>query len=220
MVKPDAVKELLKKDQLILDEELTFKLQGKTDADYELAQRLQAEEQEEMSDAEKEKLFMQFLEKRRKFFAGKRAKEKRNKPPTRAQQRSIMCTYLKNIEGWKLKSLKKKYFAKIKELFDKAMKNVNTFVDFKIELVEESLKKVKAKITKEGSLKRAGDKLEQERFKKLTVKDDKESEELKKCLEIIPSDGDDVTINATSLSSKSLIIVDYKIYHEGKKSYL
>ncbi|GJU09828.1 hypothetical protein Tco_1132224 [Tanacetum coccineum] len=32
-------------------------------------------------------------------------------------------------------------------------------------------------------------------------------------------DGDDVTIDDTPLSTKSLTIVDYKIYKEGKKSY-
>nr|GEY35932.1 hypothetical protein [Tanacetum cinerariifolium] len=58
-----------------------------------------------------------------------------------------------------------------------------------------------------------------ERSKKQKVKDDKESEELRKCLETIPDDGDEVTIDATPLSSKSPIIVDYKIYQERKKSY-
>nr|GEX05490.1 hypothetical protein [Tanacetum cinerariifolium] len=48
------------------------------------------------------------------------------------------------------------------------------------------------------------------------VEDDKEQEELKRCLEIVL---DDVTINATPLSSKYLTIVDYKIYKEGKQSY-
>nr|GEV87140.1 hypothetical protein [Tanacetum cinerariifolium] len=43
--------------------------------------------------------------------------------------------------------------------------------------------------------------------------------ELKRCLEIVPEDDDDVTNKATPLSSKSPIIVDYKIYKEGKKSY-
>nr|GEX91803.1 hypothetical protein [Tanacetum cinerariifolium] len=100
---------------------------------------------------------------------------------------------------------------------NKVIKKVNTFVDFKTELVEESSKKAKAEITQEGSLKRAGDKLEQERSKKQKVEDDKESKELKKFLEIIPDDGDDVTIDATHLSSKSLTIVNYKIYQEGKK---
>nr|GEY05278.1 hypothetical protein [Tanacetum cinerariifolium] len=43
-------------------------VQAKIDADFELAQRLQAEEQEQLTDAEKAKLFMKFLEKRQKFF--------------------------------------------------------------------------------------------------------------------------------------------------------
>nr|GEZ35073.1 hypothetical protein [Tanacetum cinerariifolium] len=126
-------------------------IQAKIDADYQLAERLQAEEQQELNDAEKATLFMQLLEKRRKFFAANRAEEKRNKPPTRAQQRSIMCTYLKNIEGWKLNSLKNKFFANIQELFDKAIKRMNTFVDYNTELVEESSKKGEAKVMEESS---------------------------------------------------------------------
>ncbi|GKD28765.1 hypothetical protein Tco_1239543 [Tanacetum coccineum] len=172
-------------------------IQAKIDADYQLAQRLQAQEQEEFTDEEKARLFVQFLKQRRKHFAAKRAEEKRNRPPTKAQQRSIMCTYLKNMDGWKPKNLKNKSFANIQELFDKAMKRVNTFVDYKTELVEESSKKVEAKIAQESSLKRTGEELEQESSKKQN----------------------DVTIDATPLSTKSPTIVDYKIYQEGKKSY-
>ncbi|GJW54266.1 hypothetical protein Tco_0098351 [Tanacetum coccineum] len=43
--------------------------------DYELAQRLQAKEQEELTIKEKSKLFQQLLEKRRMHFAAKRAEE-------------------------------------------------------------------------------------------------------------------------------------------------
>ncbi|GKA00966.1 hypothetical protein Tco_0673631 [Tanacetum coccineum] len=73
-------------------------IQAKIDADYQLAERLQAQEQEELSDAEKATLFQQLLEKRRKHFAAKRAEEKRNKPPTKAQQKKIMCTCLKDMK--------------------------------------------------------------------------------------------------------------------------
>ncbi|GJU80879.1 hypothetical protein Tco_1283244 [Tanacetum coccineum] len=128
-------------------------IQAKIDVDYQLAKRIQAQEQEELSDAEKATLFQQLLEKRRKHFAAKRAEEKRNKPPTQAQQRKIMCTYLKNMEGKKLKDLKNKYFDSIQKMFDRALKRVNTFVDFKTDLVE-------------GSSKRAGEELEQENTKK------------------------------------------------------
>ncbi|GKG24284.1 hypothetical protein Tco_0392320 [Tanacetum coccineum] len=55
-------------------------IQAKIDADHQLAERLQAQEQEELSVKEKDTLFQQLLEKRRKHFAAKRAEEKRNKP--------------------------------------------------------------------------------------------------------------------------------------------
>ncbi|GKC22718.1 hypothetical protein Tco_1024868 [Tanacetum coccineum] len=100
------------------------------------AERLQVEEQEELSVEERAKLFQQLLETRRKHFAAKRAEEKRNKPPTKAQQRKIMCNYLKNMEGHKLKDLKLKDFDAIQEMFDRAFKRVNTFDDFRSELLE------------------------------------------------------------------------------------
>ncbi|GJT13159.1 hypothetical protein Tco_0860201 [Tanacetum coccineum] len=102
-------------------------IQGKIDADYQLDERLQAQEQHELTIKEKSNLFVQLLEERKKHLATKRAKEKINRPPTRAQQRSIMYTYLKNMAGWKPKDLKNKSIANIQELFDKAFKRVNTF---------------------------------------------------------------------------------------------
>ncbi|GKF07925.1 hypothetical protein Tco_0042149 [Tanacetum coccineum] len=85
--------------------------------------------------------------------------------------------------------------------------------------MKESSKKAEAEIVQESSSKREGEALEQESSKKQKLEEDKESEELKQCLEIIPDDGDDVTIDATPLSTRSPTIVDYKIYQEGKKSY-
>ncbi|GJS85999.1 hypothetical protein Tco_0752540 [Tanacetum coccineum] len=142
-------------------------IQAKIDANYQLAERLHAQEQQELTIEEKSTLFQQLLEKRRKFFAAKKAKEKRNRPPTRAQQRSIMCTYLKNMAGWKPKDLKNKFVANIQELFDKAMKRGNTFVDMDTELVEGSEVRAEGSETREeSSSKRARDELEQEKEKK------------------------------------------------------
>ncbi|GJY12569.1 hypothetical protein Tco_0381878 [Tanacetum coccineum] len=67
----------------------------------------------------------------------KRVEEQRNKPSTQAQQRKIMCTYLKNMEGKKLKDLKNKSFDSIQKMFDRAFKRVNTFVDFRTDLVKD-----------------------------------------------------------------------------------
>ncbi|GJV41415.1 hypothetical protein Tco_1419855 [Tanacetum coccineum] len=141
-------------------------IQAKFNVDHQLAERLQAQEQEELSVEEKATLFQQLLEKIRKHFAAKRVEEQRNKPPTQAQQRKIMCTCLKNMEGYKLKDLKSKWFDSIQEMFDRAFKRVNTFEDFRTELVE-------------GKEKRAGEELIQESLKKQIVDDDKETAELK-----------------------------------------
>nr|GEW92324.1 putative ribonuclease H-like domain-containing protein [Tanacetum cinerariifolium] len=46
-----------------------------------------------------------------------------------------------------------------------------------------------------------------------------DTEELKKCMEIVPDDGDEVLIEATPISSRSSTIIDYKIHKEGKKTY-
>ncbi|GKC53240.1 hypothetical protein Tco_1075985 [Tanacetum coccineum] len=119
---------------------------AKIEADQLLAKILQEREQEELTIEERSKLFQQLLEKKRKFFEAKRAEEKRNKPPTKAQQRSIMCTYLKNMAGYKQSQLKNKSFAKIQNLFDKAMTRVNMFVDMETQLVKESSKKAEAEM--------------------------------------------------------------------------
>ncbi|GJY86848.1 putative ribonuclease H-like domain-containing protein [Tanacetum coccineum] len=189
-------------------------IQAKVDADYQLAQRLQAEEQEQFITKQKATLFKELLEQRRKHFAAKRAEEKRNKPPTQAQQRKIMCTYLKNMEGKKPKDLKNKSFDSIQKMFDKAFKRVNTFVDFRTDLVE-------------GSSKRAGTELEQEVTKKQKVDDvqetaevdnDQEAAKIKELMEIVP-DKEEVAIDAIPLAVKPPSIVDWKIHKEGKKTY-
>ncbi|GJV17999.1 hypothetical protein Tco_1363322 [Tanacetum coccineum] len=88
------------------------------------------------------------------------------------------------------------------------MKRVNTFVDMDTKLVGGSEVREEGSETKEeSSSKRAGDELEQEPSKKQKVDDYKETEELKQCMEIISDEGDDVTIEATPLSTKSPTIM-------------
>ncbi|GJR18776.1 putative ribonuclease H-like domain-containing protein [Tanacetum coccineum] len=127
MIEPE--KPLKMKEQIRLDEELAFKLQAKEEeqarlarekaekveeaniswdnvqamieADRLLAKRLQAREQEELTNKDKARLFIELLEKRKKHFAALRAQEKKNKPPTKAQKKSTMSTYLKNMAGYK-----------------------------------------------------------------------------------------------------------------------
>ncbi|GJU58639.1 hypothetical protein Tco_1236405 [Tanacetum coccineum] len=84
--------------------------QAMIDVDYQLAEQLQAQEQEELTIEEKSKLFVQLLKARKKHFAALRVEERRNKPPTKAQKRNTMCTYLKNMAGYKDTQLKNKSF--------------------------------------------------------------------------------------------------------------
>ncbi|GJV83936.1 putative ribonuclease H-like domain-containing protein [Tanacetum coccineum] len=100
------------------------------------------------------------------------------------------------------------------ELFDKAFKRVNMFVDYKTDLVE-------------GSSKRAGDELEQEVTKKqkvddvqetAEVDDDQEAAKIKELMEII-LDEEEVAIDAIPLATKPPTIVNWKIHKEGKKNY-
>ncbi|GKB93131.1 hypothetical protein Tco_0979268 [Tanacetum coccineum] len=99
-----------------------------------------------------------------------------------------MCTYLKTMEGKKPKDLKNKSFDSIQKMFDRAFKRVNTFVDFRIDLVE-------------GSYKRAGEELEQESIKKQKVDEDKETTELQSLIEVIP-DEEEVAIDVVPLATK------------------
>nr|GEY28658.1 hypothetical protein [Tanacetum cinerariifolium] len=157
------------KAQLIEDENLALdNVQAIKDTNYELAARLQEEEQGELTIEEKSRLFVELMDKRKKHFEKLRAEGHRRKPLTKAQKRNQM------------------------------------------------LVKDKAVLTQESSSKRARDELDQQKSKKQKMEDDKEYEELKRCLKIIPDDEDDVTIDAKPLSIKTPII-DYKIYKEGKK---
>ncbi|GJV33272.1 hypothetical protein Tco_1393672 [Tanacetum coccineum] len=115
--------------------------QAMMEVDRLLAERLQTREREELTDEEKGKLFMELMEKRRKHFAELRAQEKRNRPPTRAQKRTQMSTYLKHMGGYKHKQLMGKSYDEIQKLFDKEMKRVNTFVAMSSEAQESNEKK-------------------------------------------------------------------------------
>ncbi|GKE49887.1 hypothetical protein Tco_1481145, partial [Tanacetum coccineum] len=53
------------------------------------------------------------MDKRKKHFAKHRAEEIRIKPPTKAQKRNQMCTYLKNMANYKHSQLKNKSFEEI-----------------------------------------------------------------------------------------------------------
>ncbi|GJY08142.1 reverse transcriptase domain-containing protein [Tanacetum coccineum] len=63
-------------------------VQAMMDAYYELATRLQAKDQGELTIEERSRLFVELIDERRRHFARLKAEEKRRKPPTKAQKRN------------------------------------------------------------------------------------------------------------------------------------
>ncbi|GJW01202.1 hypothetical protein Tco_1556453 [Tanacetum coccineum] len=246
-----GMKELLKKDQVALDEDLARNLQAQLEAklieeerlarkqeeeanialieswdntqammeaDFELAQKLQTEEQGEITIEERSRLFVELMNKRKKHFAMLRAEEK---------------------------ELKSKSYEEIQKLFDNEMRRVNTFIPMDSKVVKskkgieesskgtedelESDKSKKAESSEEkakGSRwkilgkKRTRKEKRQESSKRQRMKDDKETNEheevevddeaeLKKHLVIVKDD--DIAIDAIPLATKPPVIVEYKL---------
>ncbi|GJU32470.1 hypothetical protein Tco_1176059 [Tanacetum coccineum] len=203
--------------------------QAMMEADFELAQRLQAEEQGEITIEERSRLFVELMNKRKKHFAKLRAEEKRRKPPTKAQKRNLMSTYLKNMGGYKYNQLKSKSYDEIQKLFDKEINRVNTFIPMDSEVV-------KSKEGTEESSKRTEDELEFDKSKKAESSEKKaagsrkklidehgEAEEddeveMKKHMEVVQDD-EEIAIDVIPLATKPPIIVEYKIVKEGQKGF-
>ncbi|GKE49650.1 hypothetical protein Tco_1480908 [Tanacetum coccineum] len=160
-----------------------------TDTDEQLAARLQAEEQEQFSIEEKSRMLVEMITERKKFFAAQRAAEQRSKPPTKNQIRNRMCTYLKNMGGYKHNQLKGKSYEEIQKLFDKAYTQL------------ESDKSKKQKIDEHVD----------------AEKDDQEEAEMKRYIEILKDD--EVAIDAIPLATKPSMIVEYKIDKDGRMGY-
>ncbi|GJZ21852.1 hypothetical protein Tco_0558891 [Tanacetum coccineum] len=187
-------------------------VQAMIEAGRLLAERLQAREQEELTNEEKARLFVELLEKRKKHFAALRAQEKRNKPPTKAQKKCTMSTYLKHMAGYKQSQLKNKSFAEIQKLFDKAMTRVNMFVDMDTEM-KESSKKAEAEMAQESRSKRACTELEQEVAKKQKIDDDQEEAKMKRHMEIVLNE-EEVAVDAIPLATKPPTIMLQSIDRE------
>ncbi|GKA18002.1 reverse transcriptase domain-containing protein [Tanacetum coccineum] len=108
-------------------------IRARVKADEELSKRLQAEEMNKYSEVDQAKMLVDLINQRKKYFAAQKAKAKRNKPMTQAQQRNYMINYIKHMGSHTLQQLKRYSFDELKELFETTMKNVNTFVPMETE---------------------------------------------------------------------------------------
>nr|GEZ24530.1 hypothetical protein [Tanacetum cinerariifolium] len=118
----------------------------------------------------------------------------KRKPQIEAQARKNMMIYLKNMAGFKMDYFKRMSYDDIHPIFEKYF---NSNVAF--------LKKTKEQMKEEDrkALKRASKSQAEKEVKKKNL--DEEVEELKKYLQIVPNDEDDVYTEATPLARKQLV---------------
>nr|GEV45199.1 retrovirus-related Pol polyprotein from transposon TNT 1-94 [Tanacetum cinerariifolium] len=188
------VKALKRKEKIMMDEQIARDLNTQMQADLEKDLRIAKQKEEEAN-----------IAMRKKHFEMLKAKERRRKPPTKAQKRKQMCTYLKNMAGFTYNQLKSKNFKEVQQAFNKTMDWINNFVAMDSEAVKdravESSKRPKEELESDKSKKQ---KLH-ENVQAKVAEDD--NTELKRCMEIVPEDDDEVTIKATPLSFKSPTIM-------------
>ncbi|GJR92741.1 hypothetical protein Tco_0264915 [Tanacetum coccineum] len=162
----------LQLDQERLGYEEALRLQAEIDeeerveADEDFAQRLQSKEREMYSKAEKTRLLAKLTNERKRYFAAQRAKERRNKPLTQAQQRTYMSQCIKNIGSHTLKQLKSYSFDEIKNLFETTIRSVHTFVP-----MESESERVIPKLAVGSSKRDAEEELVQESPKRLKTRE-------------------------------------------------
>ncbi|GJY57477.1 hypothetical protein Tco_0456592 [Tanacetum coccineum] len=162
MIEP--VKPIKKKDQISFNEEVALKLQAEFDEEERLA-REKVEKEKEANIA----LIKEWDDIQAKIDADYQLAK-----ILQAQEQEEFS----NMEGKKLKDLKNKSFDSIQKMFDRAFKRVNTFVDFRTDLVDGT-----------------------------EVDDDQEAAKIKKLMEIVP-DEEEVAIDAIPLATKPPTIIE------------
>nr|GEW29183.1 hypothetical protein [Tanacetum cinerariifolium] len=131
----------------------------------------------------------------------------KRKPQTEAQARKNMMIYLRNTAGFKMDYFKGMSYDDIRPIFEKKFISNVAFLEKTKEQMEEEDSK---------ALKRASESQAEKAAKKQKL--DEEVEEIKKHLQIVPNDEDNVYTEATPLARK-VLVVDYEIYSKNNKPY-
>nr|GEU41925.1 hypothetical protein [Tanacetum cinerariifolium] len=137
----------------------------------------------------------------------KRYQALKRKPQTKAQAKKNMMIYLRNVVGFKMDYFKGMTYDDIRPIFEKKFNSNVAFLQKTMEQMEEEHSR---------ALKRLSESQEDKAVKKQNL--DEEVEELRKHLQIVPNNDDDVYTEATPLALK-VPVVDYEIHTENNKPY-
>nr|GEW47428.1 putative ribonuclease H-like domain-containing protein [Tanacetum cinerariifolium] len=139
--------------------------------------------------------------------AVKRYQAMKRKPQTKAQARKNMMMYLKNVAGFKMDYFKGMSYDDIHPIFEAKFNSNVAFLLKTKEQIEEDENRALQKIN-ETPTERAT------KRRKL----DEEVEDLKRHLQIVPNEDDDVYTEATPLARK-VLVVDYEIIKINNQPY-
>nr|GEW49454.1 hypothetical protein [Tanacetum cinerariifolium] len=124
-----------------------------------------------------------------------------------AQARKNMMIYLRNIAGFKMDYFKGMSYDDLRSIFENYFNSNVAFLEKSKEQLEEE---------ESRALKRKSESSEEKATNKQKLNE--EVEELKKHLQIVPNNNDDVYTEATPFSLK-VPVVDYEIYTKNNKPY-
>nr|GEZ05986.1 hypothetical protein [Tanacetum cinerariifolium] len=189
---------------ILVEEPKPLKKQAQIEQDEAYERELEAELNKNIN---RDDVIEQVKRKEKEDNAVLRYQALKRKLQTEAQARKNMMVYLKNMAGFKIDFFKGMSYDDIKPIFKK---HFNYVVGF----LEKSEKELKEEASR--ALKRKSKSLEQQAVKKQKL--DEEVEELKKHLQIVPNDKDDVYTEASPLALK-VPVVDCQIHTENNKPY-
>nr|GEX26225.1 hypothetical protein [Tanacetum cinerariifolium] len=131
----------------------------------------------------------------------------KKRPQTKAQSRRNMITYLKNVAGFRLDYFKGMSYDDIRPIFEAKFNSNMEFLLKTKEQMEEEDSRALQSINETPAQKAA-------KRRKLN----EEVEDIKRHLEIVPNEDDDVYTEATPLARK-VLVVDYEIIHFNNKPH-
>nr|GEV18630.1 putative ribonuclease H-like domain-containing protein [Tanacetum cinerariifolium] len=188
----------------VLKEPKPLKKKQQVEMDEEYARKLHAEQNK---DIDWDVAIYHVKHKAKEDPTVKRYQAMKRKPQTKAQAQKNMIMYLKNVAGFKLDYFKGMSYDDIRLIF---MAKFNSNVDF--------LLKTKEQMEEEESraLQTINETLAEKAAKRRKLNE--EVEDLKRHLEIVPDEDDDVYTEATPLA-RNVPIVDYDIIEINNKPY-
>nr|GEZ54357.1 hypothetical protein [Tanacetum cinerariifolium] len=193
-----------KEKGILVEEPKPLKKQAQIEQDEAYAKELKAELNANINWNE---VIEQVKRKEKQDNAVMRYQSLKRKPITEARVRKNMMVYLKNMAGFKIDFFKGMTYDEIRPIFEKHFNSNWAFLEKGEKEIEEEESKLSKRKSKSS---------EQQAAKKQKI--DKEVEELKTHLQIVPNDEDDVYIEATPLALK-VPVVDYQIHTEHNKPY-